>query len=87
MIVMLSGPDKRIGFSKDVKKFLNKELKNCNSSGHSSITYLITYLSIASASSISSSKSANAISGSIIQNSAACLVVLEFSALNVGPKV
>ena len=31
MIVMLSGPDKRIGFSKDVKKFLNKELKNCNS--------------------------------------------------------
>ena len=28
MIVMLSGPDKRIGFSKDVKKFLNKELKN-----------------------------------------------------------
>ena len=31
MIVMLSGPDKRIVFSKDVKKFLNKELKNCNS--------------------------------------------------------
>ena len=32
-------------------------------------------------------RSANAISGSIIQNSAACLVVLEFSARNVGPKV
>lgn len=31
MIIMLSGPDKRIGFSKDVKKFLNKELNNCNS--------------------------------------------------------
>ena len=45
------------------------------------------YFNILSASTISSSKSANAISGSIIQNSAACLVVLEFSALKVGPKV
>ena len=33
------------------------------------------------------SRSANAISGSIIQNSAACLVVLESSALKVGPNV
>ena len=32
-------------------------------------------------------KSQNAISGSIIQNSDACVLVLEFSALNVGPKV
>ena len=32
-------------------------------------------------------KSANASSGSIIQNSAKCLVVLEFSARKVGPKV
>ena len=32
-------------------------------------------------------RSANAISGSTIQNSARCLVVLEFSARNVGPKV
>ena len=45
------------------------------------------YLSIDSAKSMSSSRSAKAISGSIIQNSAACLVVLEFSALKVGPKV
>ncbi len=36
---------------------------------------------------MSSSRSAKAISGSIIQNSAACRVVLEFSARKVGPKV
>ena len=34
----------------------------------------------------SSFKSAKQISGSIIQNSAACFTVLEFSALKVGPK-
>ena len=33
------------------------------------------------------SKSIKATSGSIIQNSDKCLDVLEFSALNVGPKV
>ena len=32
-------------------------------------------------------RSLNAISGSTIQNSAKCLEVFEFSALNVGPKV
>ena len=32
-------------------------------------------------------RSANAISGSIIQNSARCRLVFEFSARNVGPKV
>ena len=42
---------------------------------------------IASMHSRSSSRSANAISGSIIQNSAAWRWVLEFSARNVGPKV
>ena len=36
---------------------------------------------------MSSWRSAKAISGSIIQNSARWRVVLEFSALNVGPKV
>ena len=36
---------------------------------------------------ILSSKSLKATSGSIIQNSAKCLVVLLFSALKVGPKV
>ena len=45
------------------------------------------YFIISSASSILSSKSANAISGSIIQNSEACLPVYEFSALKVGPNV
>ena len=39
------------------------------------------------ASCISPAKSQNATSGSIIQNSAACLVVLLFSARKVGPKV
>ena len=45
------------------------------------------YLIISSAKSISSFKSAKHISGSIIQNSAACFTVFEFSALNVGPNV
>ena len=45
------------------------------------------YFSMLSASSMSSFKSAKAISGSIIQNSAAWRVVLEFSARKVGPKV
>jgi hypothetical protein len=36
---------------------------------------------------ISPVKSQNAISGSIIQNSATCRAVLEFSARNVGPNV
>ena len=45
------------------------------------------YLRKSSAKSILSSKSAKAVSGSIIQNSDRCLDVLEFSALNVGPKV
>lgn len=40
---------------------------------------------ITSAQSMSSDRSAKAISGSIIQNSAKCLEVLLFSALNVGP--
>ena len=44
-------------------------------------------LTYASAASILSNKSANANSGSIIQNSARCLNVFDFSALNVGPKV
>jgi len=46
-----------------------------------------TDLSRPSASVASSDKSANAISGSIIQNSARWREVLEFSARNVGPKV
>ena len=31
MIIMLSGPNKRLGFSAEVKKVLNRELKNCKS--------------------------------------------------------
>ena len=29
MIIMLSGPNKRLGVSVEVKKLLNRELKNC----------------------------------------------------------
>ena len=52
-----------------------------------SSTYLTTYFNISSITSISPSRSVNAISGSIIQHSLACVLVLEFSALKVGPKV
>ena len=45
------------------------------------------YLRNSSASVASSARSANAISGSIIQNSARCRLVLEFSARKVGPNV
>ena len=48
---------------------------------------LNTYFKSASARSALSFRSANAISGSIIQNSARWRLVLEFSARNVGPKV
>ena len=51
------------------------------------ISYEITYFTMSSASCISSSRSANAISGSIIQNSDAWRAVFEFSARNVGPNV
>ena len=50
-------------------------------------SYFTTYLSISSIISISPAKSQKAISGSIIQNSLAWVLVLEFSALNVGPNV
>ena len=64
-----------------------KLLKKFISSGAFSITYFMMNFIMSSAISISSLRSANAISGSIIQNSAACLVVFEFSARKVGPKV
>ena len=51
------------------------------------MTCSMTDLTIASATSMSSAKSANAISGSIIQNSAAWRAVLDRSARNVGPNV
>ena len=50
-------------------------------------TASMQYLTIASASCASSWRSAKAISGSIIQNSARWREVLEFSARKVGPKV
>jgi uncharacterized heparinase superfamily protein len=45
------------------------------------------YLRNDSARSASAARSANAISGSTIQNSARCRLVLLFSARNVGPNV
>ena len=50
-------------------------------------TALKTCFSSASASAALSARFAKAISGSIIQNSARCRLVLEFSARKVGPKV
>ena len=50
-------------------------------------TYLTMYFKKSSSISIKSFISAKAISGSIIQNSFACVLVFEFSVLNVGPKV
>ena len=61
--------------------------KNCISSGCCSSTSRKTRLRNRSASSMLSANSKNAISGSIIQNSAKCRLVLEFSARNVGPNV
>ena len=57
------------------------------SSGHFSSTVLMMNLIMASATSMSPFRSQKAISGSIIQNSAAWRVVLDFSARKVGPKV
>lgn len=48
---------------------------------------VMRYLTNSSARSMSPWRSQNAISGSIIQNSLAWRVVLEFSARKVGPKV
>ena len=57
------------------------------SSPRCSSNVLNVNLSKPSARSASSERSAKAISGSIIQNSARCRLVLEFSARNVGPNV
>ena len=61
--------------------------KNFMSSWRSFNTARNTYLRKSSASAALSSRSANAISGSIIQNSARWRAVFEFSARNVGPNV
>ena len=64
-----------------------RSAKNFMSSARSSSTALRMYFRNASARSASAARSANAISGSIIQNSARCRGVLLFSARNVGPNV
>ena len=61
--------------------------KNSMSSARSSSTARNKCLSKASARAAFSFKSAKAVSGSIIQNSARCLLVFEFSARKVGPNV
>ena len=61
--------------------------KNCTSSAQRSSTSRQMRLRNASARSMLSVSSKNAISGSTIQNSARWRDVLEFSARNVGPKV
>ena len=64
-----------------------RSLKKAMSSGQLSSTPLVTSLRNASARSWFPWMSQNAISGSTIQNSARCRLVLEFSERNVGPKV
>ena len=61
--------------------------KKAMSSARSSSTVRKMCFSSASASVALSARSAKAISGSIIQNSARCRLVFEFSARNVGPNV
>ena len=67
--------------------FSIRSSKKAMSSARSSSTARKMYLRSASASVASSARSAKAISGSIIQNSARWRLVLEFSARKVGPKV
>ena len=64
-----------------------RSAKNAMSSAHSSRIARKLYLSRSSARSALSEMSANAISGSTIQNSERCRLVFEFSARKVGPKV
>ena len=64
-----------------------KRSKNAMSASHSSSAALKIDLRKSSARSASSDRSANASSGSIIQNSARCRRVLLFSARKVGPNV
>ena len=64
-----------------------RSLKKLMSSARSSRMALKRYLRKSSASCASSARFAKAISGSIIQNSERCLLVFEFSARKVGPKV
>ncbi len=70
-----------------ITPFSMRSSKKAMSSARSLSTVRKMRFSSASASVALSERSANAISGSIIQNSARCRLVLEFSARNVGPKV
>mmetsp|Transcript_70593 Transcript_70593/g.169125 ORF Transcript_70593/g.169125 Transcript_70593/m.169125 type:complete len:266 (-) Transcript_70593:72-869(-) len=66
---------------------MQAESRKARSAGRVSIKSERTCFSIASAQSMSSVRSAKAISGSTIQNSARCREVCEASARNVGPNV
>ena len=70
-----------------ITPFSMRSSKKAMSSGRSASTVRKMCLRSASARSASSARSAKAISGSIIQNSARCRLVFEFSARKVGPKV
>ena len=70
-----------------LRPFSTKLSQKLISSEQWSNTYFTTYFNISSSISIKPFKSQNEISGSIIQNSLACVLVLEFSVRNVGPKV
>src|ERR1051326_7772298 len=70
-----------------ITPFSTRSSKKAMSSGRSPSRDLKTYFKRASARSASAPRSAKAISGSIIQNSARWRLVFEFSARNVGPNV
>ena len=67
--------------------FSIRSSKKAMSTGRSASSVLNTCFSSASASVALSDRSANAISGSTIQNSARWRLVFEFSARKVGPNV
>ncbi len=67
--------------------FSIRSSKKAMSSWRSFKSALSVYFSSRSASVALSARSAKAVSGSIIQNSARCRLVFEFSARNVGPNV
>ena len=85
---MIDSHPRLISFKNYYRKPISKKKRNLNNNFYQNLSEKIQLL-IQELTSLYDAiiKSANDISGSIIQNSAACLAVFEFSALNVGPNV
>ena len=84
---MRANSDRTMPVSLAITPFSIRSSKNARSSPRSASTVAKICFSSASARSALSASAANAISGSIIQNSARWRLVFEFSARNVGPNV